>query len=413
MKKTHISVFAKGAWLVACLLCSYIIQAQILTHEDSLAAGLNIRGSRATAISGYGEIFYKHDFNNDLGQATLRRNVLFFGHRFNSKITFFSELEIENARIEGNEPRGGISMEQCFLKFDLNRQWYIQAGLFSPRIGIMNENHLPNTFNGNERPMTETMVLPSIWREIGVAVYGRFRSVPGLILSAGIYNGLDAAGFGLEHGIGGGAQGGSLAPARQKAIHASILYYRGNFRFQGSAYMGGSVGLDNKTASLLGLQTGMFGTPVYAYEANVQYQHNGLSVKALVARISIPQASSLNTAYASNTASGILGAYAEVGYDLFHKKYKGDKQLNVFARYEFTDMNHGLPENGIRNPYFTQHHLFAGITFMPIRSIAVKLDYHYISSGAFNTALQVNPPPYQLPFWTQRHNMNLGIAYSF
>jgi hypothetical protein len=71
-------------------------------------------------------------------------------------------------------------MEQAFLKFDLTPDIYLNAGLFIPRIGIINENHLPVTYNGNDRPVVETMVIPATWREIGVSINGTVPALPGL-----------------------------------------------------------------------------------------------------------------------------------------------------------------------------------------------------------------------------------------
>jgi len=57
--------------------------------------------------------------------------------------------------------------------FDLNKNNYIIAGLYIPRIGIINENHLPTTYNGNQRHFVEKYIIPSTWREIGVGLYGQ------------------------------------------------------------------------------------------------------------------------------------------------------------------------------------------------------------------------------------------------
>ena len=69
---------------------------KLITAEDSLNAGNN---KNKTSISGYGSAFYQRDFNQAVSTATLERAVLFVGHRFNGKISFFSELEIENAKV--------------------------------------------------------------------------------------------------------------------------------------------------------------------------------------------------------------------------------------------------------------------------------------------------------------------------
>jgi hypothetical protein len=85
-----------------------------------------------------------------------------------------------------------ISMEQAFLKFNLNAHQYLIAGLFTPRIGILNENHLPVNFNGVERPMVETLNIPKLlWglgllqKTTGTAFYlhdGRARTIEEAIL---------------------------------------------------------------------------------------------------------------------------------------------------------------------------------------------------------------------------------------
>ncbi|MDZ4758645.1 MAG: hypothetical protein SGJ10_11000 [Bacteroidota bacterium] len=390
-----------------------LASGQIITHEDSLAAGLQLRGNRATAISGYGEVLYTHDINNKLGLANLRRNVLFVGNRFNEKLSFFSELELENAKVEGGKASGEISLEQCFIKFDINRSLYVNAGFFTPRIGLLNENHLPTTFNANDRPVVETMLIPATWREVGVAIYGSPRSIPGFNYSIALMNGLNASGFSLSEGIRGGRGEGSNAQARQKAITAAVLYYYGPWRLQASSYVGGSVGTDNQSADILGLSTGPFGTPVFLNEANLQYRKRAVHIKFLAVQINVPDASLLNTAYSNNIANISRGLYAEYSYDIFYKKHQGDKQFNIFTRYEFVDMNAKLPTNGIANKYYTQQHIFAGFTWMPHRGVGVKFDYHYINNGEFNQQLVLNPPPYALPYYTNNHYINLGVCYSF
>ena len=141
-------------------------QKLIITNEDSLNAG---SGSQKAVISGYGSAFYQRNFNEHLSTMTLERAVLFVGHQFSSKISLFTELELENAKVEGGvSNEAEIAMEQAYLKFNLDARKYIVAGLFVPRIGILNENHMPVNFNGVERPIEETMIIPATWRELGI-----------------------------------------------------------------------------------------------------------------------------------------------------------------------------------------------------------------------------------------------------
>lgn len=388
-------------------------KAQILTHEDSLSAGLEIRGTSATAISGYGEIAYKNNLYNNTALAQLQRAVLFVGHRFRKNISFFSEMELENGTVKSGATGGEFSLEQCFIKFDLNRMVYINAGFFTPRIGQINENHLPNTFNGVYRPIVEQVVIPATWREIGISLYGRTRSIPGLNYSFGIMNGLNAQNFSLSEGIRGGRSEGYLASARNLAITGAVLYYYGGLRLQASTYIGGSVGLDDTTAGRLDIQTGTFGTPVFLNEANLQYRNGGLIAKGLVCVVQIPDASNINATFANNTPERIFGAYVELGYDFLYKKYAQDKQLIGFCRYERVDMNNLIPENGLANLAYTQNHIIAGFSYLPVRGVAIKLDYHKTLTGDFNKAFVVNPAPY-LPIWYKNMDViHLGLAYSF
>lgn len=384
---------------------------QIITNEDSLHNGVN---TRRTVISGYGSAFYQRDFNLQQSRATLERIILFVGHQFNNRIAFFSEMELENALVSGgNQQRGELAMEQAFLKFTLNRNHYLVAGLFLPRIGLLNENHLPVNFNGVERPMVETWVIPATWRELGVGLYGRLERTP-LQYTIALVNGLDNARFTHGTGIREGRAEGSNAWANNLAVTASLVYPWRDFRFQVSGYVGGSTGLNPRGADSLGLPSGAFVAPVMLGEANVQYSHGPFSAKALAAAISLPDAGKINAAYARNIASAVYGAYAEVGYDLLYSRHKA-AQFIPFARYETLDLGARLPAapEGIIDGTLKQQHLIAGITYLPIPNVAVKADVRLMQTGDQNPQLLINPAPNALPYQPKNAFLNLGIGYSF
>ncbi|WP_333820545.1 hypothetical protein [Ohtaekwangia sp.] len=395
------------------IFASYYTFAQVLTHEDSLSAGL-IRSNNVTVISGYGQAKVQYDFRAKTAVANLTRNVLFLGHKFNDKIYFFSEMELENAKVTNGNPSGEISMEQLFLKFNLNRDLYLQAGLFIPRMGIINENHLPTTFNGNDRTYVETFVIPSTWREIGVGLYGNLRSIPGLNYSFAVVNGLNSSTFVNGSGIAEGKQEGSNATASNLAVTGSLLYYLKNWRLQASAYYGGSAGLIKRVADSLQLKSGPFGTPVSLVEANAQYHNNGISFRALATMVKIPDAFAINRAYANNTPSMMVGYYAELGYDLFRLlETRSTKTFVVFAREEFLDLNYRIPANGIRNGINVKNYTVLGFTFRPVSGVVVKADYVLRRTDERNEDLIVTPFPQQLPYYTSNGFFNLGIGYSF
>lgn len=413
MKQFHLTQFSRiAAFTLFLFTFHFSSKAQVLTYEDSLNAGLT-RSANKTFVSSYGQVHAGYDLRLGKGSANLERIILFVGHKFNNKITFFSEWELEDARVENGRPAGEFSIEQCFLKLNINPEYYFTAGLFIPRIGIINENHLPTTFSTNRRPFVESMVIPATWREIGLGFYGSPRSMPGFNFSLGLVNGLNSQGF--EHGTGirEGRFNGQNATATNIAVTGSVLQYIKNWRVQVSGYYGGSAGLTKRQSDSLMLERGIFGTPVAMGEANVQYLGKWFYAKALGAVISIPKAFDINRAYANNAPKLMYGAYAEVGYNLMHFFNKPDRALNIFARYEKLDLNAQMSSNGIQDGQYNQAYLIAGLNYSPVRGVILKFDYTHRITGEPNKSLLINPFPTAPAYYTSNGFVNIGMGYSF
>ncbi len=402
----------KAGLFVLCFIITGICNAQILTREDSLAAGLQMSG-KMTVLSGYGEAMVSYNAGLKTANANLTRFVTFFGHRFSKNIALFSEMELENAKVTSSGGSGEIALEQMFLKFDLNKRQYVVAGLFIPRIGIINENHLPTTFNGNNRHFVETLLIPATWRELGVGLYGRSDRLPGFNYYAGITNGLSSQNFARNSGIREGRFEGSNATASNIAVSAAALYYYRNFRMQVSGYYGGTVGVPSKQADSLQLNSGAFGTPVALGECNVQYHTNRLTVKGLFTAFQIPDAAKINSAYANNTANTMMGGLFEVAYNMLKGKDFASKKLWLFGRYEWLDLNYKMPANGIKDNQVNQQYLVAGLTYRPAIGVVIKLDVVNRITGTPNPAFVVNPFPQQSAYFRNNTFVNLGFAFSF
>lgn len=409
MKRTFTPFF-----ILAISLIAFSAKAQVMSREDSLEDGL-LAEEHATVISGYGEAKFQYDTRYQTAKATFTRNVLFVGHKFNNNISLVTELELENAKVVGGQPSGEFSLEEAYLQFRLADELYLKAGLIMPDIGIINENNLPTSYNGNDRPFVETLVIPTTWRELGLSLNGEIEKIKGLKYSVALINGLDAQSFDYKTGIAEGKFEGEEATASNLAVTAALKYkMNDNWRFQLSGYYGGSVGLRKKTADSLQLKNGLAGTPVMLGEGDIQYHKKGLSVKALATIINIPDADNINRAFASNTPKQIYGAYAEVGYDLWQwLKPSADKKLIAFGRYETLDLQAKVPYNGIKDDQVRQQYLVGGLSFFPVDGVVIKADVVERITGKPNPALIINPYPQQEPYYTHNGFINLGFGYSF
>lgn len=129
--------------------------------------------SGKTTVGGYGELHYNNLDNKN--EIDFHRFVLFFGHEFDEKTRFFSELELEHT-ISGDGKGGEVELEQAFIEHDLSDTLTAKAGLFLVPVGILNETHEPNTFYGVERNPIEKNIIPTTWWEAGLGVNGKINN---------------------------------------------------------------------------------------------------------------------------------------------------------------------------------------------------------------------------------------------
>ena len=349
------------------------------TAEDSVGQS---QGASSTSIGGYGNVLYQRAATAGVSTLDMQRVVLFVGHSFNSNVAFFSELEMEDAKVSGGEDGGEIAFEQAYVRFALDRNHYLTAGLFLPRIGILNEDHLPTSFYGNERTQVETFILPSTWRELGIGLYGNLNRIP-LTYSVGLVNGLNSSAFEHGSGIREGRFEGRNASANNLALTGSVQWLADGLKAQLSGYYGGTVGLTTHDADSLQLNGGLFGTPVSIGEADVQYEARGLRVRMLGTIVSIPDAFAINRAYGNNTPQSEFGAYIEAGYDLLHRPGATDTEALIpFVRYEILDMNATIPGNAVSDPSLAQSHIVVGLNYLPIPGVVMKGDVRFVTTKA-------------------------------
>src|SRR2546426_12656872 len=101
-----------------------------------------LAAQEGTTVGGYGEVHY----TNPTGPKTppdvnLARFVVYVAHGFDERLAFRSELEVEDAKIEGGQAGGGGSLEQAYLDYRLGGWVTLRTGPGLPPGRVLKEKH--------------------------------------------------------------------------------------------------------------------------------------------------------------------------------------------------------------------------------------------------------------------------------
>ena len=333
-----------------------------------------LAAQESTTVGGYGEVHYTNPRGrNTPAQVNLRRFVVYLAHTFDDRLAFRSELELEDAKLEGGSAGGEVALEQAFLDYRLAEWGTLRTGLVLPPVGIINETHEPPTFNGVDRPAFDHDVIPTTWREIGVGLVGRLPVGEGFNYRLYLVNGLRAAGFSDAEGIRAGRQEGREATFANPSLTGRVEWVRpaGGLRIGGSFWYGGTTGGD----TLLG--RGPFDAPIALLSADARYERGGFSARGVVATIAISDADTINALYGSAVGSRIAGGYVEAAYKVL-------RHLSAFVRHERFDTQAEVPSGTVRDRAFARRITTFGLTYKPVFNAAFKGDYEIrrTASGA-------------------------------
>ena len=344
---------------------------------------------KGITIGGYGQIDYNQPDGNN-GELDVHRMVLLFGYRFNDKVQFVTEIEMEHVK--------EIYVEQAFLTYNLTDNINLRGGLMLVPMGLVNEYHEPTIFNGVERPGVDKSIVPTTWREIGVGVSGKFDNAS-LKYQAYIMNGFKSgtsdgngnvvsALLGGSNGLRGGRQKGAESMINTPTLSTKLDYYgiRG-LRLGASAYLGDTQPEDDvedvKGAKVM---IKMFG-------GDARYTYKKFRARAQYIHTFISGTEDYNTLYASNLGSEMNGWYGELAYNVLPASK--DKKLFAFARYEEFDTQLNT-EGFAANDSYDRNVLTTGLSFHIAPGAVVKADYQFLNSkviddatGALNLGLGV------------------------
>jgi len=347
-------------------------------HGLGPAASKVYRAKTGVSIGGYGEAVYENfaahrEDGSPSGladQTDLRRAVVYFGYRWNEKYLFNSELEFEHA-VAASDKEGEAEMEFAYVDRLFRPGANLRAGLVLMPVGLINELHEPTVFLGVDRPLTEELVIPTTWREVGVGVYGETRN---LAYRSYVTNSLDAARFSGEEGLAEGKGEGSQSRARD-------LAWSGRLDFTGvpGLLAGGSLFAGRTGQGLRGADGRAIGARTTLGELHVDWRWRGLQLRGLLARAAISDAAALDRALGlaggESIGSRLAGGYLEAGFNLFSLRPRGEPSLVPYVRWERVDTQDEVPSGYERDPANDRRLLTLGLAYKPIDALVVKADW--------------------------------------
>jgi hypothetical protein len=328
----------------------------------------------STSLSGYMEFHFNKEGRQD-PQFDFHRFVLLTTHQFTDRIRFVGELELEHALVEGLEEGGELELEQAYVDFLLSRRFNVRAGMLLMPIGIINERHEPPVFYGVERPLTDTVIIPSTWFDTGVGIHGELGR--GWRYRFFATSPLNARFFSADEGIREGRQQGNQANVRSLASTGRLEYVGIRGLTAGSSFWHGESGFDFRPR---------FEVPVNVWEADARYARGRWEGRAEIATIAIANAGALNDAAAKTTginpniARTLRGGYLEMSYRVVSGASFGD--VGAFGRYENVDTQFRMPAGHVPLKLFDRDVWVFGATYWPDPDVAVKFDYGRHRSGS-------------------------------
>ncbi len=339
------------------------------------AASKVYKVNQGVSIGGYGEILYENfaeERQNGSPSAArdvvdALRGVVYFGYKYNDRLHFNSELEIEH----GNE----AFLEFAYVDYGLTDDVGLRAGLLLAPLGLVNELHEPLVFLDTERSVTESRIIPTTWRENGVGLFGGGN---GFAWRVYVMNSLNGAGFGAA-GLRNGRQKGTKALAENLGLAGRLDYVGTPGLLVGaSAFRGGSAqGREVEGEEVEGRFT--------IWDLHASYKARGFDVRALVAGARLADAGDLNRLNGLTGAKGVgrkmLGWYVEGGYDVLSPT-GSEHQLLPFVRYERVNTQSAVATGFAADPTNDLSVLSLGGAWKPIPQVVAKLGYQIHENAA-------------------------------
>ncbi len=318
--------------------------SSMLDRSSGLANG-------GTNVVGYGEVAYSKFRQSGNATADLQRFVFGFNHRFDERVTFHSEIEIEHAVVSSAD-NGEAAIEQAWLNYKVSDAANVKGGLFLIPLGILNG------------------------RELGAGVHGVVGE--GLSYDVGITTNFDLGKLDERTtGIRSAHQEGQEANARNLAVYGALNYRRPGLLMGGGVFTGNTGQDGASNPALQGVSARLT-----LWDVHAQYRIAGLDLQALYAAGTLGDADKVTAAILAEAPTPadafaapktLKGGYVQAAYHVYKQ---GNFDVAPFVRYERIDIKQQEdPANGLlQDPNNIERIKTFGVNFRVHPQVVLKAD---------------------------------------
>ena len=335
-----------------------------------------------TTLWGYGQLDYNRPTARPAdAQFDLSRAVIGFNHAFDESTRLYGELEWEHA-IASAEDAGESEVEQLYIEHTLAPSYGVRAGLMLVPIGLLNEHHEPTQFYGVERNFVEQAIIPSTWREGGIAGYGNTDSGwqwdIGLVTSPNLGKWDPTSDEGRASPLGSIHQELQLAKAHDVSLWGRLNWLGVPGLNVGAAFFAGKIGQDTSRQFDGDANFPADNSRLLLGEAHVRWQSGPWDFAALYTRGTISDTQDLNLGFLGQPTpvpKSFWGGYAQGAWRALEWNRSS---LVPFLRYEEfnTGASYAAQPQGLGTPALpTQRVWTAGLNYYLNPNVVFKIDY--------------------------------------
>ena len=351
-------------------------------------------------VSGYGVINYANfDWETDperRAHIDVERFVVAPKYRISDDIRLEAEIEFEHGgtgitmefdkleefgEFEMEVEKGGeVIVEKLAVVFQIEPEINVRIGHIIVPVGLVSKRHRPQHYFTTTRPESESNLIPAIWHENGIEVFG---TLGALSYQAQVVNGLDSTGFSSRRWIVGGHQlRFETANAEDFALVGRVDYAITPGAVVGvSGYYGDSADNRPKPDLRVDANVGILDLhgfyEIGAFKVRGLFLYGTLQNSDLVSKANRNLSNNLNVKR-TPVGSQAVGGYLEAGYNLlslFKSSLNTDAVLDVFARYDNYDTMAAVEGEIFDNPRWERQTWTFGANYHPHPQLVFKAHY--------------------------------------